>query len=202
VTRIAAALVAALLVPSLALAQASNNQISYGAITRAPVGSWAEYRISKEGADPVKVRYTLVARDAKQIAVEVDSQTSLGRVVMRMTFAPDPKDATRWNLVAARMRMPDGEMRDMPVPGQGARARGQGASFSKGDRFGERIGREEIAIPAGKRSAEHFRRKDESGTSEVWMDDQVLPVGMVKLRDAAGGTVELVATGAGGRSAF
>ncbi len=192
----------AVLLPAAAAAQASNNQISYGAITHAPVGSWADYRISKAGADDVKVRYTLVARDAKHIAIEVDSQTPVGRVVMRMQFTPDPRDPTRWDLTAARMRMPDGDIRDMPIPGQRDRARGQGASFAKADRFGEPLGREEVLVPAGKRSAEHFRRKDELGTTEVWIDDKVPPVGMVKLLDPTGGKVELAATGQGGKPAF
>jgi hypothetical protein len=202
VIRAAAALVAALLLPGLAAAQSSNNQISYGAITKAPVGSWADYRISKEGADDVRVRYTLVARDAQKIAVEVDSQTPLGRVIMRMEFSPDPKQAARWNLVAARMRTPDGELKQMPIPSQGDRSRGQGASFSRGDSFGDRVGREQVSVPFGKLSAEHYRRKDEAGATEVWMDDKIMPVGMMRLQHPGGGRVELVATGTGGKSAF
>jgi hypothetical protein len=199
-TACSATLLAAVLTPSLAAAQASNNQISYGAITKAPVGCWAEYRMSKEGAEETRVRYTLVARDAQKIAIEVSSQTPLGPVTMRMEFSPDRNEATRWNLVAARLRMPDGELRQMPIPNQGDRARRREASFARGDSFGDRLGREQLTLPFGKLSAEHFRRTEDTGTTEVWMDDQVLPVGMVKLHDATGGRVELVATGTGGKS--
>ena len=188
------AVLAVALVPAAAWAQVSNNQIAYAALMSAPVGSWADYLITKHG-ETTRVRYSLIARDKKRVALDVDSQTPVGRVVVRMEFAPDPKEADRWNLSAARMHTPDGEVKEMPVP---SRAEAKSASFGKTDRFGERLGVEAIAVAAGKRSATHYRR----ATTDVWVDEHLVPVGMVKLTDGEGGVVELAASGSGGKSGF
>jgi hypothetical protein len=184
---LAALLLSALLFPSAASAQVSNNQIAYGSVMKAPIGAWADYRISKEGGE-VMVRYTLVAHDAKKVSIEIDSETPTGHIIMRMDFTPDAKDKARWQLTNARLKTPDGQLKDMPIPAD------RSAGFGKSDSFGDKVGREDLSTPAGKFSAEHYRR---AGT-DVWMDDKVLPVGMVKLSNGES-RVELVRTGLNGK---
>jgi hypothetical protein len=193
----AAAVLLAVALASSASAQVSNNQIAYAAIVKAPPGSWADYRITKEDAEePVRVRYTLVTRDEHHVVLEVDSQTALGRVVMRMEFTPAPGERARWNLTAAKMKTPEGQVQQMPIPAQ---HEAKSASFGKGDSFGTRVGRESVTVPAGKFSAEHYKQGGADGAAEVWIDDKVLPVGMVRLDDGSGGRVELMAVGRGGK---
>lgn len=179
----AAVLAALLLSSSAASAQVSNNQIAYGAVMKAPIGAWADYRISKEDGE-VMVRYTLVAHDAKKLSIEIDSETPSGHIIMRMDFTPDAKDKARWQLTNARLKTPDGKVKDMPIPAD------RSAGFGKSDTFGEKVGHETVATPAGKFSADHYHR----GDTDVWMDEKVLPVGMVKLSSGES-RVELVRTG-------
>ena len=183
-----------LLLPSVSFAQA-NNQISYAAITKAPVGSWAEYVMSKEGeAETVNVRYTLVQRDTKHIALEIDSKTPMGHMLMRLQFDPD---GSRWKLAKAKVKVGTGDARDAPLPPDEP-----SNVFGKNDDFGKKIGHDTITTQGGKRSADHFRRKTEGEdgamNTDVWIDDKVFPVGLVKLTDGRGSKVELSGTGTGG----
>jgi hypothetical protein len=194
----AAALCLGLLValPGAARAQAPSTQIAFNAITKAPPGSWAEYLMTKEGEEQtVKVRYTLVSRTAKLMAVELDSTTPMGHMIMRLDFKPDGSEA--WKVAKARMKMGAEPVRDMPVP------EGEGMGrLAKDASFGELVGREDVAVKAGKFSADRFRTKHVGWTTEVWVDDKLFPVGVVMLKDGQGGKVELVATGKGGKSAL
>jgi hypothetical protein len=165
---------------------------------RAPVGAWAEYQITKDDPDAnARVRYTLVARDKKQVAIVLDTSSPTSHVVIKMTFVPDDKDATRWNLAAARMKTGDGTAKDMPIPGQ---RDAKSASFAKSDAFGTLVGKERLKLAASSIEASHFH-KEGSPATDVWMSDAILPVGLVKL-EGAGGHVELVATGKGGSIEF
>lgn len=185
---------AALLVPHLAAAQSPNNQISFTAVMKAPPGAWADYVMTRdEHTRPVRVRYTLVERTAKAAAIELDSSAPAGRALVRMEYVADGAD--RYRLQRAVMKMPDGKLQVLPTPG-GPQAKS--ASFGKGDTFGTKVGNEAVRVGAGTFQAEHWR----SGTSEVWMDDKALPVGLVKLTGEDGAAVELVAMGRGGKSAF
>ncbi|MEO6954704.1 MAG: hypothetical protein ABI321_23090 [Polyangia bacterium] len=180
--------------PSFAHAQA-NNQISFAAIMKAPVGSWAEYVMSKDGeAETVNVRYTLVQRDAKHIALEIDSKTPMGHMLMRLQFDPD---GARWKLAKAKVKVGTGDARDAPLPPDDP-----SNVFGKEDDFGKKVGHESVSTAGGKRETTHFRRKTEGEegqlSTDVWIDDKVFPVGLVKLTDGRGSKVELAATGTGG----
>jgi hypothetical protein len=191
----AACLGAALLLAPRAQAQTPNNQISFSAVMKAPVGAWAEYLMTRDEHErPVRVRYTLAERSAKAVAIELDSATPEGHVLVRMDYVAD--GPSRYRLERARMKMPDGKLQVLPTP---AGSHGQGAGFGKGDAFGQSVGKESIRVGAGTFQAEHWKQ---AGT-EVWMDDKALPVGLVKLTTGGDGpTVELVAMGKGGKSGF
>ena len=194
--RLAVACLACLLLslPTVARAQ-TNNQISYAAIMKAPVGAWADYVMSKEGeAEKVNVRYTLVQRDAKHIALEIDSKTPMGHMLMRLQFEPD---GSKWKLSKAKVKVGSGDARDAPMPPDDP-----SNVFGKADDFGKKIGHESVAAAGGKHDTNHFRRKTEGEDgaleTDVWIDDKVFPVGLVKLTDGRGSKVELSGTGMGG----
>lgn len=181
---------------SVAKAQTPNTQISYASVMKSPVGSWADYVMSKEGeAQTVRVRYTLVRRDAKQVVLEIDSATPMGRVSMRLEFVPKGSD-TRWKLDKAKVKMADNPPRDMPLP------EGSMSTFGKDDSFGDKVAHEDVVVKAGKFGADHYRRKLDGWATELWIDDKAQPMGMVRLVDGEGGRIELVATGKDGKSAF
>ncbi len=180
---------------STASAQTPNTQIAYQALTKAPVGAWAEYIMSKEGeTQTVRARYTLVKRDAKQVVLEMDSTTPMGRMSMRLEFAPNGE--SRWRLSTAKVKMGDNPPREIALPD------GAMSSFGKDDSFGDKVAREDVVVKAGKYTADHYRRKVDSWTTELWIEDKVFPMGMVRLVDGEGGRVELVATGKDGKTSF
>ena len=194
-TTAALAVVLFCVVTSRASAQTPNTQIAYHAVTKAPVGAWAEYLMSKEGeTQTVRARYTLVKRDAKQVVLEMDSTTPMGRMSMRLEFAPNGE--ARWKLSTAKVKMGDNPPREITLPD------GAMSSFGKDDSFGDKVAREDVVVKAGKFAADHYRRKVDSWTTELWIEEKVFPMGMVRLVDGEGGRVELVATGSGGKSAF
>jgi len=193
------ALCAVLLAFGVAHAQGSNNQISFEAIMKAPVGSWAEYQITKEQPQAAaKARYTLVTRDKKEIAIVLDTIAAMGsHVVIKMTFVPAAKEAGRWNLASAKVRTGSEEAKEMPIPGEHD---AKSASFGKNDSFGTLVGKEKLTLPIGTVEAKHFH-KEGTPAVDVWMNDTILPVGMVKF-EGGGGHVELVATGKNGSTKF
>jgi hypothetical protein len=177
--------------------QAPTNQISYDAVMHAPVGSWSDYVMSKEGeAQTVHVRYTLVERSSKRLVLEIDLLTPMGRMLSSLEFAPD---GGRWKLVKARRKMGAEPAKDTPLP-EGSD--GKGTSFGKGDSFGDELGRGPLTVKAGKFDATHYRREANGWATEIWVGDKVQPTGMVQVTDGQGSRIELAATGKGGKSAF
>ena len=175
-------------------AQAQSNQIAYASVTRAPVGSWADYVMSRDGEpQTVRVRYTLVQRDPKHVVLEMDSATPMGHMLMRLEFAP--AGATRWKLGRARVKMGDNPARDVATDASLS-------GFGKDDAFGDKIAREAISVKAGTFDADHYRRKVDSWSTELWIDENVFPVGTVRIVDGQGSRFELVARGKDGKSAF
>ncbi len=191
----AALVVASLALPRVARAELPSTPVlSYEAVRRAPVGAWAEYLMTQAAEqESMRVRYTLVERGAKRLGIELDSRTPLGRMRVRLDFVPDGRD--RWKLQKARMRMGDNAARDAPVPDALAR-------IGAGDPPpGDVVGHEEIVVKVGAVPTEHYRRAGEWPV-DVWMSDGVAPIGLVRLADGHGGTLELVASGRGGKSDF
>ncbi len=184
------ALAAVLCFGGVAFAQ-QQNPLSYEAVAKAKAGQWAEYTMSMKGQpQTVKMKYAIVEKSAKSIALEVDSQTPIGPVLMHMTFEPSGPEA--WKLVKARMKMGP-STQDMP-----AAALSQGG-FKKAETPGKLIGTEEIKTAVGSFSCKHYQKvtpKEAGGsTIDLWMNDKVLPTGLVKMADSRGAEALLTATG-------
>jgi hypothetical protein len=168
-----------------------QNPLSYEAVAKAKAGQWAEYTMSMKGQpQTVKMKYAIVEKSAKTIALEVDSQTPIGPVLMHMMFEPAGPES--WKLVKARMKMGP-STQDMP-----AAALSQGG-IKKSELPGKLIGTEEVKTAVGSFSCKHYQKvtpKEAGGsTIDLWMNDKVLPTGLVKMTDSRGAEALLTATG-------
>lgn len=184
----------AVLVPSLALAQNANNaQMSYEAVAKAPVGSWAEYTTTMKGRnETVKIRYALVEKTAKSMAIEIDGTTPMGPVLMRMEYQPTGADA--YKISKAIMQMGTNAPQEMPVPPNAP-------LLKKGEEVGEPVGKTSIKTAAGTFDCKQFRKTIPQGTFDLWMNDKVLPVGLVKQASQDGTLMTILsATGTGATS--
>ena len=181
-----------LLAAPLAFAQAGGGspQMSYEAVTKAPVGSWAEYTTSMKGrTEQVKIRYSLVERSAKKMALEIDGQTPMGALLMRMEYEPAGEGA--WKLSKAKMQMGGGAAQEMPIPPSTP-------LLKKGDELGEVVGKSSVKTAVGTFDAKQYKKTLPQGTFDLWMSDKVFPVGLVKQSDAEGKlTTVLTGTGTG-----
>lgn len=202
-----------LAVPALALvlglsnaarAQSSGADLDYAALTKAPVGAWAEYTMTMStpvaGPDgkpqpmkPMKMRYALVEKSPKQMTVEIETDTPMGQIEVQMKYEPAGPDA--WKIAAGKMKMGTQTM-DLP-PAQIAKS----GQVKKNAEIGKLIGLESVKTPVGTFPCKHYRKtvQDQTGASldvDIWMSDKVLPAGMVKsIAKAKGLEVVLAAIG-------
>src|SRR5205807_9515471 len=87
------AVIAVVCSSGVAFAQQSQNPMSYEALAKAKPGAWAEYTMTMKGqAQQIKMRYAVVEKTDKQMALEIDSSTPMGDMHMAMTFEPSTPD--------------------------------------------------------------------------------------------------------------
>jgi hypothetical protein len=187
----------AILAASLALATSAaaqqQNPISFDTISKAKNGQWAEYTMSMKGQpQTIKMRYSVVERSDKLIGLEVDSQTPMGPVIMRMQFTAASPDT--WSLSKALVQV--GEQKKQMTPEEM-----KSGDIKKGETQGKLVGNEAVTVPAGKFDTKHYQRKvvmpGQPGEQqiEVWMSDKAGPTGLVKMSSANGVDVVLSSTG-------
>jgi hypothetical protein len=172
-----------------------------------PVGTWAEYAMSM-GSITLTSRWALVARDAKSNTLEMTTKGGpvAKPVILRMVLNADPtSDATP----PKPMVMQFGDEAPMFVPKETPVQKFQHPESKN------LVGKEEIKVPAGTFKTSHYRDKNTMGTVDVWVDEGVLPLGIVKVlttpeveKDAPAAmqipaaTMELSATGKGAKAAI
>src|SRR4051794_14228858 len=156
------AVLAASLISSVALAQGSQNpQISYEAITAAPQGSWAEYVTSMKGqTQKLTMRYALVEKSAKKMALEIDGQTPMGQLIMRMEFTP-AKEPNAWQISGAKVSMGGQPPQDMPVPANTP-------PLKKGEDLGEVVGKSAVKTAVGTFDTKQYKKTMPQGTLNMW----------------------------------
>jgi hypothetical protein len=168
-----------------------QNPMSYDAVSKAKAGSWAEYTMSMKGQPPIKMKYAVVDKSDKKMAMEIDSSTPMGQVMMHMEFEAAPP--SEWKLVKARMQLGANPPQDMPTA---ALATG---GIKKNETPGKLVGSEKVTTPAGTFETKHYTRvmpKEAGGsTVEMWMSDKAVPTGLVKMADSRGVEVVLSSTG-------
>jgi hypothetical protein len=195
----ALSIVTVLLVAAAAHAQGAGGtpQISYEAITSAPQGTWAEYETTMKGQQQkLTMRYALVEKSAKKMVLEVDGQTPMGALVMRMELSPGDAPNS-WKMSGASMSMGGAPPRDMPVPATAP-------PIKKGE-LGKVIGHGAVKTAVGTFECKQYESTMENAgkksTIKMWMSDKVGPVGLVKQElDEAQLTTILTATGTGAKS--
>src|SRR5437868_14098166 len=67
---------------SAGVAAAQSNPMSYEAMAKAKKGAWAEYTMTMPGgcaANKMTVRFAVVEKDEREMSMETDSQTQMGR---------------------------------------------------------------------------------------------------------------------------
>lgn len=193
-------LAALLLVAPAAFAQAGGGgaQLSYEALMHAPEGSWAEYTTSIKTASQVQkivMRFALVEKSAKLIAIEAGGKTPMGAILTRMEYVPAGGGA--WKLGRARMQMGSQPATDIPVPPSTPLVK-------KGQPLGTVVGTAQVKTAAGTFKCREYRKPVDQGpvhmVFNLWMNDSVAPMGMVKQEDSDGRiSMELTATGTGAK---
>ena len=166
---------AAVAVPVPAGAQAPGTPASMPLVVdlrKIEVGSWADYT-GKVGGLALSSRWALVARDAKSNTVEM---TTHGKpmskpVALRVVLPVDPtrdEKLPRPMLVQLGNDAPMTVPKDMPPP-----------KFQRPDPK-NLVGTETVKVPAGGFEAKHYRETNASGTVDIWVNDTVAPIGVVK----------------------
>jgi hypothetical protein len=184
--------VALLLVTSVpASAQPQHYpQGSYEALTRAPVGSWAEYTTTWEGShDRIVARFSLVARSEKEIVTEIFARMPATDIILHVVYQPSDPDTWTPVLMTGKEGIDQPTQRPVP-PGS--------PPVHKGDEPGKLLGTETIQTRIGTFACKHYRKSQPWGDVDLWMSDQALPVGFVKQSESSAKKVTvLTATGTG-----
>lgn len=201
---------ALVLLPAVAVAQSAGAPQSLPLVVdlkKAAVGSWADYGMSF-GDVKMKSRWALVARDASSTMVEMAMQGGPaarmgGKITLKMVLDPDPIGAAK-PVKEIVMQIGDGDPMQAPpdAPTQ---------KFQKPDPK-TLVGKETIKVTAGSFKTTHYRDHTSVGTVDVWVSEEVPPLGLVKFvttpEPSTGkashppvppATLELVATGSGAK---
>jgi hypothetical protein len=168
-------MLATLLVPSLARAQGAPAAMPLVVdLKKVELGSWAEYAMSM-GSMSLTSRWALVARDAKSNTLEMSTRGGpvAKPVVLRMVLAADPTSDSK---PGKPMVIQFGDDAPMIAP-----AETPAQKFQRPDPK-SLIGKEDVKVPAGTFQTSHYRDKNAMGTVDVWVNETVLPLGLVKVR--------------------
>jgi hypothetical protein len=172
-------LFALLLLPLAARAQMGSSSATPMALDfkKVAVGSWAEYNMAAGPAGNMKMRWALVARDAKGPTMEMSMEGGAmammgGKVVMRAALANELGTPPRQIVVQMGANDPMEMSPDMPgMPKQ---------RFEKPDPK-KLVGKESVTVPAGTFKAGHYRDVTPQATQDYWLSEDVPPLGLVKI---------------------
>jgi hypothetical protein len=171
-----AVVVALLLYPSFAYAQSPGVPAGMPLVVdmqKIEVGSWAEYRMTM-GSISLGSRWALVARDTRSNTLELTSKGGpvAKPITLRLVLAADP---TSEGKPSKPMVVQFGNDAPMLVPKDTPTQK-----FQRPDPK-NLVGEEEVTVPAGTFKASHHREKNAMGTVDIWVNDTVFPLGIVKV---------------------
>jgi hypothetical protein len=137
------------------------------------LGSWAEYNMTM-GSITLSSRWALVARDAKSNTLEMTTKGGpvAKPVVLRMVLAADPTSSEK---PPKPMVMQFGDDAPMFVPSDTPVQKFQQPDAKN------LVGKEELKVAAGYFKTSHYREKNTMGTVDVWVNETVAPLGLVKV---------------------
>jgi hypothetical protein len=167
------------LMPTSALAQAVGSPQSLPLVVdlkKAAIGSWAEYSMSF-GEVAMKSRWALVARDAKSNTLEMSMEGPMtaqmgGKITVKMVLDPDPTNSEK-PVKELVMQMGNGD--PMLAPPEAPMQK-----FQKPDAK-TLVGKEDLKVAAGTFKTSHYRDHTAVGTVDVWVSEDVPPLGLVKV---------------------
>jgi hypothetical protein len=181
-----------------ALGGSSGLNIDLGTLLKSKAGAWADYTMSgKAGEKPITIRYSLVERTATKFALEIDSATPKGEMIIHFDFVPAGTDA--WKVLGGKIQVGD-QKQDMPAAQLAA-----APPLKVTDPPGALVGTEDLTTPVGAFPCKHYRKEMMEGgkgpSLDVWINEKVSPTGLVKSTlDAMGIQMTLLATGTGAQS--
>jgi hypothetical protein len=173
---LALALAVSFCLPSLAAAQGPGVPAGMPLVVdmkKVELGSWAEYTMTM-GSITLSSRWALVARDAKSNTLEMTTKGGpvAKPVVLRMVLAADPTSGEK---APKPMVMQFGDDAPMFVPSDTPVQK-----FQKPDPK-NLVAKEDLKVAAGTFKTSHYRDKNAMGTIDVWVDENVSPLGLVKV---------------------
>lgn len=173
-TFVSAFVLAGLWMPSFAQAQGVPAGMPLVVdLRKVEVGSWAEYAMGM-GSMTLTSRWALVARNAKSNTLEMSTKGGpvAKPVVLRMVLPADPtSETTPPKPLVIQFGNDDPMYAPSDTPVQ---------KFQHPDPKAL-VGKEEIKVPAGTFQTSHYREKNAMGTVDVWVNDTVAPLGLVKV---------------------
>jgi hypothetical protein len=172
--------------------------LDLGTLLKAKPGAWADYTMSGKGPEKaVTVRYALVERTATKMALEIDSVTPKGEMIIHFEFVPQGVDA--WKVTTGKVQL--GEQK-IEIPSSQLAA---SPPLKASDSPGSLVGTEDLTTPIGAFPCKHYKKALVEGgqgpSLDVWINDKISPTGLVKTSmDAMGVQMTLLATGTGAQA--
>jgi hypothetical protein len=182
IMRAAVALLVLAVTPAVARAQGGGMAPTPLAVDlkKAKLGDWSEYSMSA-GPRSGKLRWALISREGEnhtlEMTMEGGPQMGGQKMALQMTLVPNPTTASK-PVKKLVMQMGTMDPMEMPLDMPGM----QGQRFEKPDpkkKVGQ--GKEQLKVAAGNFSTDHYRDTVPQGTVDVWVNDTVVPLGLVKM---------------------
>ncbi|MGH7556626.1 MAG: hypothetical protein ACREMD_02355 [Gemmatimonadota bacterium] len=171
-----------------------------------PVGSWAEYQVSKEGEPEIGLRFAIVGteqregREMQWLEMAITPEDDDDPVIMKLLVPGYPFEPE--GLEEIIMKAGDNPAMNMGGPMMSSILKSigdnPGLSIAEACRKMEDAGEETVTVAAGTLQTHHYRNT-ESG-AEAWLSSDV-PFGMVRSTDGEY-TSELIAHGEGAETAI
>jgi hypothetical protein len=150
-------------------------------------GGWSTYRITDPRGESADLTFAVVGQEAANIWLELRTPVDGGEAAAAFLLSGDPSEDE--NVVAVRVQEPGGPAMEMDrATLERLRTRGQklfgGTAAPIGPTFGKLEGLPDESVEVGGRALKcrHLRVVDPEGKSaEVWLNDDVVPFGIVRL---------------------
>lgn len=160
-----------------ASAQDIVSDVFAGKLVNPEAGQWVWYELTEaDSGEQFLLRHAIVGEEkvgrktGHWVELEVIPQGGLPTVYKMLLTGPANKAK---NIHRILLKQGDGRAQDIPVRG------GDFASDTQAKR--EKLGTESIQTPTGEIEAEHYAMTTDGKTSEVWLNDDVRPTGIVRL---------------------
>lgn len=149
-------------------------------LKKVPVGSWAEYTATF-GPMTMKSRWALVGRNQQghtiEMAMEGGPMSMMGgAVVTKIVLGLDPTGSAN-PIKQMLIQMRNQDPMEMPVNSPMMATQ----KFQKPDPQ-KLVGQETITVAAGSFKTSHYRDMSEQGTTDIWVNENIAPMGLVKMQ--------------------